>query len=152
MRFRLACPRPDSMIKYNSGVFNNLQQNCYCLLTYYTIPYHYTGLLTSFDTFRPRQNGRHFPEDILKWIFMNENVWIAIKISLKFVPRGPINKIPPLVQIMPWHRPGDKPSSEPMMVSLLTHICITRPQWVKYIQWNASSLLSFYKIYVTQCL
>ena len=27
-------------------------------------------------------------------------------------------------------RPGDKPLSEPMMVSLLTHICVTRPRWV----------------------
>ena len=40
--------------------------------------------------------------------------------------------IPALVQIMAWRRPGDKPLSEPMMVSLLTHICVTRPQWVKY--------------------
>ena len=32
---------------------------------------------------------------------------------------------------MVWRRPGDKPLSEPMMVSLLTHICVTRPQWVK---------------------
>ena len=41
-----------------------------------------------------------------------------------------IFNIPALVQIMAWRRPGDKPSSEPMIVSLLTHICITRPQWV----------------------
>ena len=34
---------------------------------------------------------------------------------------------------MAWRRPGDKPLSEPMMVSLLTHICVTRPQWVKYL-------------------
>ena len=47
------------------------------------------------------------------------------------VPKGPINNIPALVQIMAWHRPGDKPLSEPMMVSVLTHICVTRPQWVK---------------------
>ena len=33
---------------------------------------------------------------------------------------------------MAWHRPGDKPLSEPMMVSLLKHICVTRPQWVKF--------------------
>ena len=33
---------------------------------------------------------------------------------------------------MAWHRPGDKPLFEPMMVSLLTHICVTRPQWVNY--------------------
>ena len=32
---------------------------------------------------------------------------------------------------MAWRRPRDKPLSEPMMVSLLTHICVTRPQWVK---------------------
>ena len=65
-----------------------------------------------------------------KCIFVNENVWIPIKISLKFVSKGPINNIPPLVQIMAWRRPGDKPLSEPMMVRLLTHICVTRPQWV----------------------
>ena len=62
--------------------------------------------------------------------FFNENVWIPIKISLKFVPKGPINNIPSLVQIMVWRRPGAKPLSEPMMVSLLMHICVTRPQWV----------------------
>ena len=63
--------------------------------------------------------------------FMNENVRIFIEISLKFVPRGPINNNPSLVQIMAWRRPGDKPLSEPMMVCLPTHICVTRPQWVK---------------------
>ena len=36
-----------------------------------------------------------------------------------------------MVQIMAWRRPGDKSLSGPMMVSLLTHICLTRPQWVK---------------------
>ena len=46
---------------------------------------------------------------------------ILIKISLKFVPKVPINNIPSLVQIMAWRRPGDKPLSEPMMVSLLMH-------------------------------
>ena len=80
---------------------------------------------------RPRQNGRHFPDDILKCIFVNEKVWISIKISLKFVLKGPISNIPALVQIMAWRLPGDKPLSEPMMVSLLTHICAIRPQWVR---------------------
>ena len=32
---------------------------------------------------------------------------------------------------MAWHRSGTKPLSEPIMVSLLTHICVTRPQLVK---------------------
>ena len=58
-----------------------------------------------------------FPDDIFKRIFLNENVWILIKISLKFVPKGLINNIPALVQIMAWRRPGDKPLFEPMMVS-----------------------------------
>ena len=82
-------------------------------------------------TLRPRQNGRHFPDDIFKWIFLNEIIWISMKISLKFVPRGSVNNIPALVQIMAWRRPGDKPLSEPMMIRLPSHICVTRPQWVK---------------------
>ena len=86
--------------------------------------------LTPINTLRPRQDGRHFPDDIFKCIFLNENVWIPIKISLKFVPKVPINDIPALVQIMAWRRKGDKPLYETMMVSLLTHICVTRPQWV----------------------
>ena len=61
------------------------------------------------NTLRPRQNGRHFPDDIFKCIFLNENVWISLEISLKFVPKVRVNNIPTLVQIMAWRRPGDKP-------------------------------------------
>ena len=53
-----------------------------------------------FNTLRPRQNGRHFANDIFKCIVLNENVWISIKISLRFVPKGPIINIPALFQIM----------------------------------------------------
>ena len=66
--------------------------------------------------------------------FSNAFSWMKmfpIKISLKFVPKGPINNIPSLVQIMAWRRPGDMPLSAPMVVSLPTHICVARPQWVK---------------------
>ena len=79
------------------------------------------------NTLRPGQNGRHFADDIFKCVFLNVNVWTPIKISLKFVPKGPIDDIPSSVQIMAWRRPGDKPLSEPMMVRLPTHICVTRP-------------------------
>ena len=82
------------------------------------------------NTLRPRPNGRHLADDIFKCIFRNENVWISINISLKVVTMGLIDNIPALVQIMAWRRSGDKPLSEPMMDSLLTHICVTRPQWV----------------------
>ena len=89
-------------------------------------------------TLRPRQNGRHFADDTFKRIFLKENIRISIKISLKFVPKGPINNIPALVQIMAWRRRGDKPLSEPMMTSLSTHICVTRPQWVRWdiVRWQ----------------
>ena len=83
------------------------------------------------NSLRPRQNGRRFADDTFKLIFLNENVRISIKISLKFVPKGPINNNPALVQIMAWRRPGDKPLSESLLVRLPTHICVTRPQWVK---------------------
>ena len=83
--------------------------------------------LQDINTLRPRQNGSHFADDTFKRTFLNENVIISIKISLNFVLKGPINNIPALVQIMAWRRSGDKPLSEPMMVSLLTHICVTRP-------------------------
>ena len=89
------------------------------------------------NTLRPRQDGRRFPDDTFERIFLIENVIILIKISLMFVPNGPINNIPSLVQIMAWRRPGDKPLSEPMMVRLPTHICVTRPQWVKCYIWNS---------------
>ena len=94
---------------------------------YHSLELVYIGFL---NTLRPRQNGSHFADDIFNGIFLNENVWIPIKFSLKFVPKGPINNIPALVQIMAWRRPGDKPLSEAMVVRSQTHICVTQPQWV----------------------
>ena len=40
---------------------------------------------TAVNTLRPRRNVQHFADDILKRIFLNENVWISINISLNFV-------------------------------------------------------------------
>ena len=70
-------------------------------------------------------------DNIFKCIFLNEDIWILINISLYFVPKGQINNIPALVQIKAWHKPGDKPLSEPIMVILLTHVYVTWPQWAK---------------------
>ena len=89
-----------------------------------------------FNILRPRQNGRHIPNDHFKRIFWNEMVWISLKISLKCVSKVQIINIPALVRIMAWCRPGDKPLSELVMFSLLTHICVTRPQWVKPCPWH----------------
>ena len=84
-----------------------------------------------FNSLRPRQNGRHLPDDIFKCVFLNENLWISLYISLKFAHEVWIDNSSALVLIMAWRRLGDKPLSEPMMVNLPTHISVTRPQWVK---------------------
>ena len=86
-------------------------------------------------TLRPRRNEKHFADDIFKRTFFNENMWISIKGSLNLVPKGPMNNIPALIQIMAWRCSGDKPIPEPMMVSLPTHMFVTRPQWVKVYAW-----------------
>ena len=70
----------------------------------------------SVNTKRSRQDGCYFADDVLKCIFLDENVWISLKILLNVVPMVPIDNIPALVQIMAWRRPGNKPLSEPMLV------------------------------------
>ena len=88
-------------------------------------------VLGAVNSLRPRQNGRLFADDTFKRIFLDGNIRISTKTSLKFVPKDLINNIAALVLIMAWRQPGDKPLSEPMLVRSLTHICVTRPQWVK---------------------
>ena len=97
-------------------------------------------LVITLNTLRPRQIADTF-QTTFSNAFFYENVWISIKISLKFVPKGPINNFPVLVQTMARRRPGDKPLFEPMTVSLLAHICVTRPQWVK---WNFRIFFFFF--------
>ena len=56
---------------------------------------------------------------ILQTLFSDGFSWMKnlyfIKISLKFVPKGPIDNNPAMVQIMAWCRIGNKPLSEPML-------------------------------------
>ena len=69
------------------------------------------------------------------------SAWIPIKISVKVVPKGPINNIPALVLIMAWHRPGNKPLSEPMMVRLLIYIYASfnlNELWAQRCFWNST--------------
>ena len=68
-----------------------------------------------------------FADAIVKCIFFCENVWILIKVSLKFVPKGPIDNKSSLVQVMTWRQTGDKPLPE----QIKTQVCVTQPQWVK---------------------
>ena len=80
-----------------------------------------------------KTNGRHFADDIFKCIFSNEIYGFRINISRMCAPKGPINIILALVAIMAWPGQGVKPLSEPIMVSLVKHICDNRPQWGKWI-------------------
>ena len=56
-------------------------------------------MLDDNNTLRSRQKCRHYPDEFFKCIFVNETIWISITISLKFVPKDPINNVPALVQI-----------------------------------------------------
>ena len=69
-----------------------------------------------FNSLGPRQIGRHFPDDIFKYILLNENEYIAINISMKCFPMDVISNILALVEIIVWRHPGDKPLSQPVMV------------------------------------
>ena len=51
--------------------------------------------------------------------------------------------VPAFLQIMAWHRPCDKLLSEPMVFSLLTHICVTRPHLLNISRFLLSA--SIYK-------
>ena len=55
-------------------------------------------------------------DDIFECIFLNENYWISIQISLKVLPRNPIDNKPALVPVMVWRQIGDKPLPEPMLI------------------------------------
>ena len=59
----------------------------YTLLNWYS----YSGVSVDFTYYSspPGQNGGHFADGILRSIFVNEKFWFFIKISLKFVPKGP---------------------------------------------------------------
>ena len=83
------------------------------------------------ETLRPRQNVRHFADAIMKCISLNENARLWNKISMKYVLRGLIDNMAELIKIMARRRPDDKPLSKPMMLSINTYICVTRPHWVE---------------------
>ena len=90
--------------------------------------------IDSVNTWRMRQNGSHFADDIFKCIFLNENVWV----SLKFVPKVQINHIPTLVQMMAWHWPDD----------VIVHWCIYAS--LGFNELNSHCLMTW-SHYLNQC-
>ena len=47
--------------------------------------------------------------------FLYENWCVLIQMTLKIVPKGPVNNKSALFQIMAWHHAGGKPLSDPIM-------------------------------------
>ena len=80
------------------------QQNVDKEITYRVYHYHtfhiYGGVILLLTHWARDKIRRHFADDIFKCIFLDANIWISIKIPPKFVPKGPINNIAALVQIM----------------------------------------------------
>ena len=75
------------------------------------------------------------PREVFQTTFSNAFSWMKMfKFRLRshwnISQKYPYNNIPSLFQIMAWRRSGDKPLSEPLMISWLMHICVTRPQGV----------------------
>ena len=107
--------------------------------TYPMMTYDTTCYIISNDIVRPEQNGRHFADGILNYIFLKEICCISIKISLRFVPQGSIDDMSAFVQIMACCQTGNKESSEPLMIILQIH-SVTGSHCVilgeqKYIMW-----------------
>ena len=106
----MTCSNARNQCINNNGWFSNsgivwFQQQILVLLAVSA-----TDEFTTINSSPPGQNGRHFAD--FKCIFMNEKFFILIRISLKFVPKGPIDCKSALVQEMAWQQIGDKPLSE----------------------------------------
>ena len=63
---------------------------------------------------------------MFKFIFLNKNYNILTQISIKYVPKGPINKEQSLVKIMALCQTGDKLLSDPI-IALFTYAYMHHP-------------------------
>ena len=111
----------------------------------YIYIYLHIFITVSVYTLRARQM-----DAISQTIFSNAFSWMKmfefrLKFHWIFVPKCPINNIPAMVQIMAWRRPSNMPLSEPMVVSLPTHICLARPQRVKQPSYYLLLKYSYHK-------
>ena len=96
-----------------------------CTFKCITLMSHWYELISPWTKWPPFHR-RHF-----QMHFLNEKFCISISISLKFVPKGPINNKSALVQVMALCRTGDKPLPEPMLAQFTdAYICNTRGRWV----------------------
>ena len=85
------------MIAFRKGTFLCIWKQVFLLAA---TELHPINILHIYHDMEPKLNVRHFADDIFKSSFLNENIWIWIKISVKFVSKGQINDVPVLVQIL----------------------------------------------------
>ena len=71
----------------------------------------------------PEQSGHHFADDFFKLIFINV-FWLL------FVLKGTIDNKVALVQVMAWHRTGDKPLPKPMLTQFADAYMRHQGRWV----------------------
>ena len=79
----------------------------------YVIIWHHSAARLQWVNSSPLgQNGCLFADNNFRCIFVNEKFCFLVIILLKFVLKGPIDNDRTLVQIMAWHRIGDKTLSQ----------------------------------------
>ena len=94
---------------------------------------------TGVNTSRPKKHGPRVEDSIFKCIFLSENSFIFIEISLKIVHMGSIDNNLALVQIMAWFQTCTKPLSDPIM-SYFTDANMCQPASMSYINAFISTL------------
>ena len=111
---------------------NITQSNFGRLVTADEAPRHQTWVSFKKGQLRQAKRGRHFADDTFKCILLNEKVYIFIRISMKFVPKGPIYYESALVQVMAWRQTGDKPLFEPVLKNDPCHHSVPKPHLVPW--------------------
>ena len=112
----------DDIDRFHPGYILRYEKRC--ISTYRSWNNRAAIVETMFSYFPFR--GQHF-----QMHFLERKSCALIAISLNFVPRGPYDNKLAWVQVTAWRRTGDKPSSEPMLLGSMTHICSTRERWIK---------------------
>ena len=114
----------------------------YTTHTYYTS--HKEKLQLTLNSFPlDRKMAANLADDIFKCIFINEIFCILIRISLKFVPMGPIDNRPALVQVMAWHRTGNKPLPEPTLTQFTDAYMWYQGEMIKQLDIFSECYLNF---------
>ena len=100
---------------FSKAIINSVSLTCFSFIQFYSeLTSLYISSPYTYQVWTSNSIYDRIWDDIFKSIF-NESVWISITISLKFIPKGPIDYKSALVQVVAWHRTGEKPLPESML-------------------------------------